>query len=112
MTEKPNPTNKLKLYCNTCAFCHGGTRFLCFHPSYIGGDGDGVSLTVMEQEFVKRMGCASHSGAREYLMRDVIEKLQATIKCNSRWNKLELYYVGVNAATEEAIDLIRGRGKK
>jgi hypothetical protein len=36
-----------------------GSPFVCFHPNYIGLDGNGVGLTEMEKEFVYRMGCAS-----------------------------------------------------
>jgi len=99
MTDKPNCGN-------------------CPHYKYLIVETEGGYCSIADDfidhitDTIEKVGCLSHPGAREWLMRDVIEKLQATIKCNSRWNKLELYYVGVNAATEEAIDLIRGRGKK
>lgn len=77
--QKTNRSNKLRLYCNTCNHHHGETAYLCFHPDYIGRDGDGVSLTAMEQEFVKRMGCANHSQAKEWLMRDARLELEAMV---------------------------------
>jgi hypothetical protein len=60
----------------------------------------------------KGTACVEHPQAREWLMRDVIKELEATIKCNSRWDELEPYYEGVNAATKEAIALIKEGMKK
>jgi hypothetical protein len=67
--------NKPNLYCNTCTYHHGATPYLCFHPNYIGRDGDGVSLTAMEQELVKRMGCFSHSNARDKILHTYLPTL-------------------------------------
>jgi len=49
-----------------------GSPWVCIHPKYIGLDGDGVGLTVMEKEFVKRMGCASFEKTKDNHMIDII----------------------------------------
>ena len=106
MTDKPNRSNKFQLYCKTCNHHHGATAFLCFHPDYIGCDGDGVSLTVQEQEFVKRMGCANHSQAQEYLMKDVIKVLESHVT-----DIVNRRSIGDGSTYRYVIKLIRGDGK-
>ena len=44
---------------NDCKYMMA-SRWVCIHPRFIGRDGNGVGLTEMEKEFVKRMGCCRY----------------------------------------------------
>jgi len=71
-----------------------------------------IPITKYGLDLISHIGCLSHPQAREYLMREVIAELEETIKCNSRWEKPEPYYLGVNAGCKEAIALIQDGVKK
>jgi len=49
----------------------------------------------------KSIGCLSHPGAREWLMKDILEKLEVQLKHNG----ITIYYI------PQIIDLIRGDKK-
>ena len=51
--------------------------------------------------FTKVVGCLSHPGARDYLMKDVIKELELQLKHNGT----TIYYI------PQIISLIRGDGK-
>lgn len=55
--------------------------------------------------------CLDHPHARAYLMRDVIDEVNSTLKCNSKWEDLEPYYCGVNAMCKKILLLIDGVAK-
>ena len=63
MTEKPT--------CQTC------TLKPCPHFSEMVHEND-TAYFIMD--IIRKVGCLSHPGAREYLMKDVIEKLGRAIK--------------------------------
>jgi len=61
---------------------------------------------------IPKVGCLSHPKAGEYLMQDVIKKMEETIKCNNRWAKPDPYYSGVNAMCIEVISMIKNGVEK
>ena len=100
MTEKPN--------CGNCpnTSCYNNLirqdKILTLEQS-----SDTRLSYVAVRDHTKTHGCLSNPNAKEWLMADVIKELEATIKCNSRWDKLEPYYSGVNATCKIAIALIK-----
>ena len=68
MTDKPN--------CGNCSHLDEGTKRYCTCRK-INEQVDGEDMG-----FVGRIGCLSHPGAREYLMKDVIKELERLSECN------------------------------
>jgi hypothetical protein len=50
------------------------SRYICFHPRFIGGDGDGVGLLAEEKEFVKRMGCAAYESDKSKTLKAIVDE--------------------------------------
>lgn len=59
-----------------------GSPWVCFHPNAIGKDGDGVGLTELEREHVKRLGCASYESS-------ISDELNFEMHC-SKYHKLSV----------------------
>ena len=68
MIEKPN--------CSTC------TIKRCPMFSYDGGKPTDSSVHSQQRLAIEKVGCLSHPGAREYLMKDVIKELERLSECN------------------------------
>ena len=92
MTEKPT--------CQTC------TLKPCPHFSEMVHEND-TAYFIMD--IIRKVGCLSHPGAREYLMKDVIEELEERIDMFSKEAAAkDNYCLSYRAAgIAEAITLIR-----
>ena len=94
-------TNKLN--CSTCPHLDESTKRYCTCRK-INQQIDGEDMG-----FVARIGCLSHPGARDYLMRDVIKELEERIDMFSKEAAAkDNYCLSYRAAgLAEAISLIR-----
>jgi hypothetical protein len=65
------------------------------------------------QELIKKIGCLSHPGAREWLMRDAIEKLEQDVRYHDIRGNITNpnFHDGIVVGCEKALALIKG-GKK
>jgi len=100
MTDKPN--------CGNCSHLDEGTKRYCTCRK-INEQVDGEDMG-----FVGRIGCLSHPGAREYLMKDVIKELERlkhesynTPRFPSEMSKLNYEEYRRYLAYTHAISLIR-----
>ena len=98
MSDKPS--------CETCTNVNRSRLKLCANTNYyctVISD----FISYDDESMIKKVGCASHPQAREWLMKDVIEELQ-------RQKTVCANYFSFNreAALEEAIALIKEGVKK
>jgi len=66
--------------------------------------------TMSDKRFIKHMGCLSHPGAREWLMKDVIAYMEQFLVSNENtpFDRYEWCDRAKSAMAKEAISLIRG----
>jgi len=90
MTDKPN--------CSTCIIKR------CPMFSYDGGKPTDSSVHSQQRLAIEKVGCLSHPGAREYLMKDVIKELEHSIEIAADTDFIE---DNVKNGMRYAISLIR-----